>query len=75
LESAPHIKPDKAASASLWHRQGLRQFMLVVPALLALFMLFVYPISSILIKSLFSPDLTLQHYLYFFKTPLYSRVL
>ena len=47
--------------------------MLVVPALLALFMLFVYPISSILIKSLFSPDFTLQHYLYFFKTPLYSR--
>jgi ABC-type spermidine/putrescine transport system permease subunit I len=71
LEAAKHIKPDKDVSASLWHRQGFRQFMLVV----ALFMLFVYPISSILIKSLFSPDLTLQHYLYFFKTPLYSRVL
>ena len=49
--------------------------MLVVPALLALFMLFVYPISSLLLRSLFSPDFTLEHYLYFFKTPLYSRVL
>ncbi len=49
--------------------------MLVVPALLALFMLFVYPISSMLLQSLFSPDFTLEHYLYFFKTPLYPRVL
>ena len=49
--------------------------MLVVPALLALFMLFVYPISSVLLRSFFSPDFTLEHYLYFFKTPLYSRVL
>jgi len=49
--------------------------MLVVPALLALFVLFVYPISSVLLRSLFSPDFTLEHYLYFFKTPLYSRVL
>jgi ABC-type spermidine/putrescine transport system permease subunit I len=49
--------------------------MLVVPALLALFMLFVYPLSSVLVRSLFSPDFTLEHYLYFFKTPLYTRVL
>jgi ABC-type spermidine/putrescine transport system permease subunit I len=75
LKTATHIKPDKKASTSLWHRHGFRQFILVVPALLALFMLFVYPISSILIKSLFSPDLTLQHYLYFFKTPLYFSIL
>jgi putative spermidine/putrescine transport system permease protein len=67
--------PDKEASASLWNQQSFRQFMLVVPALLALFMLFVYPISSVLLQSLFSPDFTLEHYFYFFKTPLYSRVL
>jgi len=49
--------------------------MLVVPALLALFMFFVYPISSVLLRSLFSPDFTFEHYLHFFKTPLYMRVL
>jgi len=65
----------KSTTSSLWHRQSFRQLILVIPALLALFLLFIYPISSILIKSLFSPDFTLKHYLYFFKTPLYSRVL
>ena len=66
---------NKSTTSSLWHRQSFRQLILVVPALLALFLLFIYPISSILIKSLFSPDFTLKHYLYFLKTPLYSRVL
>jgi hypothetical protein len=75
LESATHIIPDKEASASLWQRRGFRQFMLVVPALLALFVLFVYPLSSVLLRSLFSPDFTLEHYLYFFKTPLLSNCL
>lgn len=65
----------KSTTSSLWHRQSFRQLILVIPALLALFLLFIYPISSILIKSLFSPDFTLKHYLYFFETPLYSRVL
>jgi putative spermidine/putrescine transport system permease protein len=75
LEAANHIKIDEGASASLWYRQGFRQFMLVVPALLALFMFFVYPISSVLLRSLFSPDFTFEHYLHFFKTSLYMRVL
>ena len=75
MEATTSIKPEKEASASLWQRPSFKQFILVIPALLALFLLFVYPISSILIKSLFSPDFTLEHYLYFFKTPLYSRVL
>ena len=75
VESADTIISHKGTSSSLWHRKGVQQFILVVPALLALFLLFVYPISSILIKSIFSPNFTLEHYLYFFKTPLYSRVL
>ena len=75
MEATEYNMLDKKGAASRWHRQGVRQFMLVVPALLALFLLFIYPISSILIKSLFGPDFTLEHYLYFFKTPLYSRVL
>jgi len=60
---------------SLWHRPGFRQFMLVVPALIALLLLFVYPISRILAQSLFSPDFTFEHYLYFFSNPLYARVM
>ena len=66
---------DKNSSIRFWQRRGFRQFLLVVPALLALFLLFALPISSVLLKSLFSPDFDLKHYIYFFKTPLYSRVL
>ncbi len=54
---------------------GWRHFLLVCPAMAALLLLFVYPISSVLVRSVFSPDFTLQHYLYFFKTPLYARVM
>lgn len=57
------------------HRPGFRQFLLVVPALCALFLFFVYPLSSILYRSLFSPDFSLEHYLHFFQNPLYSRVM
>ena len=60
---------------SLWHRPEFRQFMLVVPALIALLLLFVYPVSRILVQSLFSPDFTFKHYLYFFSNPLYARVM
>ena len=62
-------------SAILWHRPGFRQFMLVSPALVALLLLFVYPIAGILVRSLFSPGLTFKHYLYFFQNPLYVKVM
>ncbi len=58
-----------------WQSPGFRYFLLVTPALAALLLLFVYPISKILIKSLFSPDFTLKHYAYFFENPLYLRVM
>ena len=58
-----------------WHQPGLRQFLLVVPALSALLLLFVYPISNILLRSVFSPDFTFKHYLYFFENPLYGKVM
>jgi ABC-type spermidine/putrescine transport system permease subunit I len=41
----------------------------------ALLLLFVYPISSVFLRSIFSPDFTLKHYFYFFETPLYGRIL
>ena len=62
-------------SSVLWHRPGFRQFVLVSPALIALLLLFVYPIAGILVRSLFSPDLTFKHYLYFFQNPLYAKVM
>jgi ABC-type spermidine/putrescine transport system permease subunit I len=49
--------------------------MLVSPALIALLILFVYPIAGILVRSLFSPDFTFKHYLYFFQNPLYAKVM
>ncbi len=75
MEISGHIVLDKSAFAGLWQRPGFRQFLLLVPALIALLLLFVYPISSIFLRSLFSPDFTLEHYVYFFKTPLYGKVL
>ncbi|MBU2645996.1 ABC transporter permease [bacterium] len=56
-------------------RAALRQFLLVLPALIALLLFFVIPIGSIFVKSLFDPDLTFKHYIYFFQNPLYTRVL
>lgn len=66
---------DKAAPRRFWQGPGFRQFLLVAPAIAALLLLFVYPIASVLMRSLFDPELTLKHYFYFFKTPLYSRVM
>jgi len=59
----------------LWQRAGFRHFLLMSPALVALILLFAYPISSILVKSLFDPHFTLKHYAYFFSSPLYLRVM
>ncbi len=42
---------------------------------MALLALFAYPLSRILIRSLFDPNFTLKHYIYFFKSPLYIRVM
>ncbi len=57
------------------NRSGSRHFLLVLPALIALMLFFVIPIASIFMKSIFDPELTLKHYIYFFKNPLYGRVL
>ncbi|RLF55769.1 MAG: hypothetical protein DRN37_08810, partial [Thermoplasmata archaeon] len=61
--------------ARLWQKAGFRHFLLVSPAMVALLLLFAYPISRILMKSLFDPHFTLKHYAYFFSSPLYIRVM
>ena len=63
------------AGPRLWQKAGFRHFLLVSPAIVALLLLFAYPISRILVKSLFDPGFTLKHYLYFFSSPLYIRVM
>jgi len=63
------------AGRRLWQKAGFRHFLLVSPAIVALLLLFAYPISRILVKSLFDPGFTLKHYLYFFSSPLYIRVM
>ena len=75
MDASEIIVLDKSAPVNLWQRPGFRQFLLLAPALLALFLLFVYPISGVFLRSIFSPDFTFKHYLYFFKTPLYGKVL
>jgi ABC-type spermidine/putrescine transport system permease subunit I len=75
MENFDPLTVDKAAPRSLWQRPGFRQFMLVVPALVALLVLFVYPIGGVLLQSLFSPEFSLAHYRHFFDNPLYSRVM
>lgn len=51
------------------------QWLLIIPTLVFLFIIFVYPLSLILLKSFFDPSLTLKHYLHFFSTSIYIRVL
>lgn len=64
-----------SSGGGLWQRAGFRHFLLMSPALVALILLFAYPISSILVKSLLDPHFTLKHYAYFFSSPLYLRVM
>ena len=49
--------------------------MLLLPAMIALLFFFIYPISSVFLQSLFSPEFTFKHYAYFFENSLYIRVM
>ncbi len=68
-------KSFSSNGARFWQKAGFRHFLLVSPALVALILLFAYPISRILVQSLFDPHFTLKHYAYFFSSPLYIRVM
>jgi len=68
-------KPFASNGAKLWQKEGFRHFLLVSPALVALILLFAYPIARILVKSLFDPHFTLKEYVSFFSSPLYIRVM
>lgn len=65
----------ETTNAPFWRSPAFRQFMLVLPALIALFIFFVAPLGRILVKSLFDPNLTFKHYIYFFSDSLYTHVM
>lgn len=71
------MKTDSSTSNGfrLWQSSGFRYLLLLTPALVALILLFAYPISKILMKSFFDPGFTLKNYIYFFSSPLYIRVM
>lgn len=49
-------------------------WLLIIPLLFILLLVFVYPISIILLKSFLDPSLTPKHYVLLFKTPVYIKV-
>ena len=50
-------------------------FMLMVPLLVYLGVLFAYPLTRMIRISLFDPGFTLEHYVHFFAVPVYFKVL
>ena len=57
------------------HRRRLNHLCLILPLMAAIFVLFLYPISRILITSLFDPVFTMEHYVRTFGDLIYLRVL
>jgi ABC-type spermidine/putrescine transport system permease subunit I len=49
-------------------------WLLILPSVAFLLVIFLYPISLVLVKSFLDPSLTSAHYLQFFKNPVYFRV-
>jgi ABC-type spermidine/putrescine transport system permease subunit I len=56
-------------------RRLYAHLMLILPLLLAMLVLFFFPLVRLLATSLFDPDLTLKHYARTFADPIYLRVL
>lgn len=50
-------------------------FLLLVPALLMLLIVFIYPIGKMLTTSFLDPEFTLEHYIHIFAKPVYLRVM
>lgn len=53
----------------------IKSLVLLGPALLILFFLYLYPVVRLFYSSFFQPDFTLQNYAYFFQKPLYLKIL
>jgi len=62
-------------AVAYWIEQIGFHRLLLAPALAFLLVVFIYPISFVLIKSFIDPVPTLKHYVHFFKNPAYFKVL
>jgi len=62
-------------AVTYWIEQIGFHRLLLAPALTFLLVVFIYPISFVLIKSFIDPVPTLKHYIHFFKNPAYFKVL
>ncbi|ACZ40698.1 ABC transporter permease [Sphaerobacter thermophilus] len=65
---------DRRFAIQRWRVQ-FGYFLLLLPTLIALLALFVYPIGRLLVTSFFDPDFTLEHYQRIFSVPVYLRVM
>jgi len=58
----------------IYRFSNLRSFVFTIPILLVLLILFVYPISRIIIQSFFKEGFTLKYYFHLFHEPVYFRI-
>lgn len=56
-------------------KQGLISWLALLPALIFLGFLFVLPVATLVRRSFFDPDFTLEHYAHIFREPVYLQVL
>ena len=65
-----------SGTAKAIHRRTQTKWVLLLALpLLYLLTLYLYPISRILLMSLFDPEFTMKHYMHFFKEAVYFRIL
>ncbi len=68
-------EPMSEVTKRLETKSQMRWLLLISLPLLFLLTFYVYPISRMLMISLFDPEFTTKHYLHFFKAPAYFRIL
>jgi len=74
-DAATIDRPYFKELSRLERMEKLTVFAFVVPALLLLSCLFIYPIIVFLLNSFFDPSFTLEHYIKAFTRPVYLRIL
>ncbi len=74
-DAATIDRPYFKELSRLERMEKLTVFAFVVPALLLLSCLFIYPIIVFLLNSIFDPSFTLEHYIKAFTRPVYLRIL
>jgi putative spermidine/putrescine transport system permease protein len=63
------------ASGGRWPRDEMTAWLLVIPAILTIILMFVVPVGYVLLLSVTDPTVSLAHYQRLFTVPLYTSVL